>query len=153
MISINKNGWLHKFNSFFSTSMRWEQNTTLCAYFWGTVFNIGKALLFAAIILGISGLAGCAILAPLVGVPFVGSFESLGYLAYLAPLVGGLVVALAIGALVGLITSGGWAGHYVFTWVVHKTEDADIKRPEVITLMLEFVKAKKKKYCPLIKIK
>lgn len=152
MININKYGWLHKFNSIFSTSMRWEQHSTLCAYFWGTIANIMKALVIVTILLFVAGLAGCSILAPLVGVPFTGSFHTLGYLAYLAPLVGGLALALVIGAFVGLGAAIGWSGHKVGTWVDHKAKDVDIKRPEVITLALEFIKAKKKKYCPLIKI-
>lgn len=152
MISINKNGWLHKFNSFFSSSMKKQEETTLCNYFWHTVWNILKVIVFGSFIVLLLSVIGCAILAPLLGIPFGGSLYALGYLAYLSPLVGAAVFILVIGVIVGGGIGVGWVWKTLLKWVDSKTENIDVKTPEVLSLAVEFAKAKKQKYCPLIKI-
>lgn len=122
-MKISKNSWHFKMHKIFNAGME-PKYKSLCTYFWGTVFT---ALLFY-VLLPLLGL-GVLVLSTF---PFVYFFT--GDLSALAPAI--IIGGFEIFALVTF-------------WLDYRSKHytRKIKEP---TLVGEYIKAKKRKICPLI---
>lgn len=86
MITINKNSLTHRFNKKcgIKDDWWWDNQVSLCPYFWGTVCSLLKFLFFSGIALAFLSVFGSSILKGLFG---DGIFDT--YWIYLSPIVGG----------------------------------------------------------------
>lgn len=153
MIKINKNGWLHRFNKFFSPlpSSHWDNMNNFCEYFWRTVIHfIALTLLLVVVFVALSVIGGS----------FLGhknTFSFSWWAWFIAPVLG----ALSVAALAGVVFGGGWA-FYELRGIYHNHRNSTYEaRAEKKRLKKErrdsnwFVvmyRSKKEKYCPSVKI-
>lgn len=153
-MNINKNSWHFKLLDYFDHNVVWHlqrgDNVSLCNYFW----NVIGALLKVLAIIG-----GGAVVTVVVGIILYALFGSLMYL--LLPLTGPLfdyklyevglavlIFALGITTVAGICATIGGDMKIVPKYLKpNKTEDS--KPP---SLFLSWLKAKKDKVCPLVKL-
>jgi hypothetical protein len=153
-MNINKNSWHFKLLDYFDHNVIWHlqrgNNVSLCNYFW----NVIGALLRVLTIIG-----GGAVVTVVIGINLYAFFGALMYL--LLPLTGPLfdyklyevgfavlIFALGITSVAGICATIGGDMKVVPNYLKRTTTEDD-KPP---SLFLSWLKAKKDKVCPLVKL-
>lgn len=155
MITFSKSSWCYKFNKFISSNISGSINAnsckSLCPYFWSTLWNVFITLVWAAVYFLVSSAAGGFMLEEVLGIN-VGRTD-----LYWAWLVGTLTIILVFGFMVlfvGALYLIGeffkYSKHKVSTFKGKSTKDNTPCKPN---LLLEWLRAKKEKVCPMIEFK
>lgn len=154
-MKINKNSWHYKLVDHFDhdvvRELIYKKNVTLCQYFWSVV----GALIKAGIVV-----AGAAVVVALVGVLLYGLFCALMFL--LIPFTGAFmnykvydvglmtVAFITLGStFLGVMAACNGDMEVVPDWMKSNTTEQEDKQP---SLLWSWIKAKKDKVCPLIKL-
>lgn len=154
-MKVNKNSWhfklLKKADSGVVDKLRRGRNVTLCNYFWAVVFS-GLKLLAAG--LGITMAAGALVALLLM---MLSGIITLFFASWLP-----LSSANAHFSFVGLFLTVTFGGLFLIEWSKQLIRDGQIvpdylkfKKSEVVVerkpnLLLDYLKAKKDKVCPLV---
>lgn len=159
MIELNRNSFIHKMNLFMSNKGTWYWNDidNLCEYFWATVRNILIFLIKVSIVAVVGGGIlwgiGMSLYSQLLfdGNPMDnGHWEVFSWWMWVtAP----IVTLLFAGSIIGtsfLIVLFVRTIFCSVRWVVYKIIGKKSKREP--SIFFEFIKAKKSKYCPRMKI-
>ena len=156
-MKVNKNSWHYKLMNYFNfdiiDDLRYGNNVTLCRYFWNAVGSV--IALLGAITVGICATA----LASLVLMVFVIapiSYLTQSYLGFgwdMATELGALMIWIcwvAIPFSMGLESTVKGRMKVFPNWMKIKLpEQAPDTKPNIL---VEYVKAKKSKFCPLIEL-
>lgn len=145
MITINKNSLIHRFNKKcgIKDDWWWDNQVSLCPYFWGTVFSLLKFLFFSGTALAFLSVFGSSILKGLFGDHI---FET--NWIFLSPVVGSIVIALFFVLMIVSVEGVLWCKRGLE--VIKSNKPTVEKEPNIF---FEYVKAKKSKFCPRIQIK
>lgn len=155
-MNIKQSAWHFKFNLWFKSGSMWKMPKTLCGYFWTTVIHIIMVLL-------IVGFVGSA--AWMFGIPFLTEVAAINALIVglsswvinaIAVIAGAIIfsifAAIVVGIFVGIATT-----NYKFKEYRRKKRyDTMVKRidaglpAEEPHIVMDFIKARKAKVCPLI---
>jgi len=142
-MKINKLSLHYRFNKWYVEDFGnryWSKPTSLCAYFWHTVFNSLKICLFWLCVIGIGGfifgfMLGKSIYVGLILDLNINLYPVTGWEYLFIPLIG-----WGFSALVLLVTVG------IPVWLQLKRELNN--KPDGLTV--SYLKAKKEKICPMI---
>ena len=151
MITFKRNSWHYKFNSWLEkqSSGPWLDATdckSICPYFWCTLWNITWTLLFILVFFFIATLAGATSL----------SMETISALDFSWLWLAGVGVVTSIFGIFLLVAVGTYLifdlTKNVLSKIFSQKGDAtqEDKEPSVV---VEWVKAKKAKICPMIEFK
>lgn len=165
-MKLKRDSWHAKLNAFVYGSGYLESVDCLCPYFWGTLL----AILISPLVLIGKGIAVCIGAIPHVNVPSmdlktknkVSNIIGYGCLAFITTLVTALIVSALIefglmyvlywiGVIAGV--TGAVTGVVFFgIWIKYKYDDwrDDHPKEDKPNILMEFVKAKKNKHCPLV---
>lgn len=156
-MKVNKNSWHYKLMKYFKfdiiDDLKYGENVTLCRYFWNTIGSI--LTLLGAIMVGISS-AGIASLVLLAFVIAPISYLTQSYLGFgwdMATELGVVmiwIVWVMIPLGVGLEATIRGNMRVFPSWMKFKIfPPAASSKPNIL---VEYIKAKKSKFCPLIEL-
>ena len=159
---ISKSSWHYKLNNWLRSSsntmyyLRYGDNVSLCWYFWFTVGSIFQMFSVASITLFLSV---CALFAAwfMVINPIISLFALLtgyGYpFANIEAYPLGLFVAFLITAFSGFVLWKDGSIKFAPEWLSkHFKRSTKPAKPVKQSLVAEYIKAKKQKICPLVKL-
>lgn len=155
MITFSKSSWVYKFNNFINDEVSGSVNAngskSLCPYFWLTLWNVFISLVWAVLCFLVSSVLGDSVLEKVFSID-VGISD-----LYWSWLVGILTIVLVFGFVVLfaviLYLTGEifkYSKHKVSTFKGKNTKDNTSCKPN---LLLEWLRAKKEKVCPMIEFK
>lgn len=128
MFEVKKSSWHYKLQVEFFT----KPGKTLCSYFWKTVGGVGLLLLFCLFILVV-------LISMIVTAGGFIFFEEMPYGMIFA---GGIFWALAFATLINYLIED----YDIYEKI---TKQKPYKQPSILT---KYIKAKKQKVCPMIKV-
>lgn len=135
---VHKNSWHYKLNDYFGIV---ESHQTLCSYFWATVAHIGLIFIVASALFAVANLLGMFAVDILSCMDYANTLSAgMQLLLYTLSGIGFIIVAI----IVVCILIGAYA------YFKHKMPKRSDSKPSVF---IEYVKAKKRKICPLITFK
>lgn len=145
MITINKNSLIHRFNKTcgIKDEWWWDDQVSLCPYFWGTIGSILKFLFLSGISLAFPSVFGVGALKMFFGDPI---FDT--YWVYLSPLLGVAIISLICILGIAIIEGVFWCRSKI---LIFKDNKSTIEKEP--NIFYEYLKAKKNKFCPSIQIK
>lgn len=155
MITFSKNSWHYKFNKFFKyKDAPFIDNTdckSICPYFWGTVWNLAWVVIFSSLVWVILTLAGGGVVKQL---GILTSLVENPYQLFWLWLLGAIPVVIVVGTLFSAVL----CVSYSYTFIKDKTSKVFSKNNEESyntepNILIEWVKAKKAKICPMIEFK
>lgn len=178
--TINKNGWLYKFNKWINKNsdivrtLENGWNVSLCQYFWLSVWNILVVTPIKAIVLIVWSVFMLAAFWWLVANPIVSLFAlytGIG-LALLTPesILVGLIAIFLFYVLLPLLLGGlaykdgdiNFAPEYMkrpfrslikkVTPLLPEKKESAPKKPKEPNIVWQYLKAKKEKMCPMLKL-
>lgn len=153
---INENSWHYKIYSAFNST--WNRPKTLCAYFWKTFFPV-----LAVSIVGFATLAGAAIIGQEILIKFF-VFSSLWTLVPASIGIGILALSVMVLIAVGAVIGPSWLLDKYNDRKLNKEIEFIVQNEERIknglepiqpkkSVIVEFLKARKAKVCPVIEYK
>lgn len=154
MITIHRKSRLHKFVQSWCWRGSWSLNNevkTLCQYFWATVGALFKFALTVVFYLFIT-LAGVGFFTAL-GFAIVDDFLSIPVDTWWKWVLLPIISAPCLAAGVGVFFCVMWCGHQFLLWLFYgkwRKKSKDKKGPK--TLLGQYLKAKKEKICPLVRL-
>ncbi|BBC78157.1 membrane protein [Escherichia phage EcS1] len=151
-MQIKRNSWHYKLNMFYCNNSEWRIPTSLCPYFWKTLFFTCFASFKALIIGFFAWFLGHEIaiwLASYIGI-------HLGTIGAIVPgvIVGAIMLATTIAVGLGIAFGTHWVYEYIKDYFEERRyrkrrERIESGVPEKEpSLLVSFIKAKKSKYCP-----
>ncbi|QFR55768.1 hypothetical protein JC221_122 [Yersinia phage JC221] len=153
---VNKNSWHYRFNVWRTAKWKTERKTSLCSYFWFTVWNIVFVILFSVGILGLLTAVGNGFNEDVVS-HYFDVYSLPTYIAYpLIPLIGcaaAFTIITMILAIFGLLCGVKYAFTWGTNWIDNKFFSKKNNSKHEPGLMISFIKAKKSKICPIIEFK
>lgn len=157
-MNIDMNSWHYRFNKFFLNDSK-SVPESLCPYFWATIGRLTAALFAIAVILTLFFIVGFATMMGIGEAGFVNilstalapSGTTAVWMYPLVMLIGGIMIALGLGAVFGLLfvlimisTGVTMLGQkYQGLTVIHLIHSSD-------NLVIAYIRAKHRKICPKI---
>lgn len=133
-MNVSKKSWHYRLNTFLNNEYKVEEKDTLCSYFWYTVWNI-----LWCVILAVGATAGMYIL----GRGFAADF---GYPMWTSVFLGAVFFAVIFACTAGLLCSAYYSIKGVKSLLGKATGGKE-------SLFVSYLKAKKRKICPMIDFK
>lgn len=145
MITINKNSLIHRFNKKcgINDGWWWDNQVSLCSYFWGTIGSLLKFFFFCGVALAFLSVFGSSVLKGLFGDHI---FDT--NWIFLSPVVGTITVTLLVVSIIVALEGIFWCKRKLYAL---KRNKPVIEKEH--NIFFEYVKAKKDKFCPRIQIK
>lgn len=153
-MKINKNSWHFKLHKWVVSpvyqKLKYGENVSLCRYFWGTVGCVIAAiftLMFSTVVVMA---VFSTVTSPLYFL--LVAFTGLDFLGKGYADVGGvfLIISIPISLIIGLIAAFRGEMEVFPSWLKFSSENTRVQRKP--SLILNYVKAKKDKICPLVEL-
>jgi hypothetical protein len=155
-MKLERNSWHMHLVKSFSTN-KWfdildDGKVSLCSYFWTVAFAMLKLLSCVFILLAMVVIIFCVIATMFITPLIVLDLVSLSSLGITDEDVGGIVIIGTIGYLTVIIAMSNIYGDRIINWLQLKLSKTEPQKKESNSLIINYIKAKKQKVCPILHV-